>query len=62
MKGLCMKKKVKIIQKGKVVEKEIEHIPYFYILMFLTQVFCVLKIINSEENPDYKIPWLLFVY
>ena len=85
-----MKKKVKIIQKGKVVEKEVEHIPfrfiiamflilfetlavlaitlacgyyipYFYILMFLTQVFCVLKIINSEENPDYKIPWLLFV-
>ena len=85
-----MKKKVKIIQKGKVVEKEVLHIPlrfvlaifliiaetlavlaitlacgyyipYFYILMFFTQVFCVLKIINSEENPDYKIPWLLFV-
>ena len=37
------------------------HIPYFYIAMFLTEVFCVLKIINSEENPDYKIPWLLFV-
>ena len=85
-----MKRKVKIIQKGKVVEKEVLHIPlrfvlaifliiaetlavlaitlacgyyipYFYILMFFTQVFCVLKIINSEENPDYKIPWLLFV-
>lgn len=37
------------------------YIPYFYILMFLTEIFCVLKIINSEENPDYKIPWLLFV-
>ena len=37
------------------------YIPYFYILMFLTEIFCVLRIINSEENPDYKIPWLLFV-
>lgn len=37
------------------------YIPYFYILMYLTEVFCVLKIINSEENPEYKIPWLLFV-
>lgn len=37
------------------------YIPYFYIAMFLTEIFCVLKIINSEENPDYKIPWLLFV-
>lgn len=37
------------------------YIPYFYVAMFATQVFCVLKIINSQENPDYKIPWLLFV-
>lgn len=37
------------------------HIPYFYIAVFLTQCFCVLKIINSPENPDYKVPWLLFV-
>ena len=37
------------------------YIPYFYIAMFATQVFCVLRIINSKENPDYKIPWLLFV-
>lgn len=37
------------------------YIPYFYLAMFATQVFCVLKIINSQENPDYKIPWLLFV-
>lgn len=37
------------------------YIPYFYMLMFLTQTFCVLRIINSEENPDYKIPWLLLV-
>lgn len=37
------------------------YIPYFYLAMFATQVFCVLKIINSQENPDYKIPWLLLV-
>lgn len=37
------------------------YIPYFYIAIYVTQVFCVLKIINSPENPDYKVPWLLFV-
>jgi cardiolipin synthase len=37
------------------------YIPYFYLAMYLTEIFCVLKIINSQENPDYKIPWLLFV-
>lgn len=37
------------------------YIPYFYVLMFLTEIYCVLKIINSKENPDYKIPWLVFV-
>lgn len=37
------------------------YIPYFYLAMYATEFFCVLKIINSQENPDYKIPWLLFV-
>lgn len=37
------------------------YIPYFYILMYMTEAFCVLRIINSEENPEYKIPWLMFV-
>ncbi|MBQ7943372.1 MAG: cardiolipin synthase [Lachnospiraceae bacterium] len=37
------------------------YIPYFYLAMYATQIFCVLRIINSQENPDYKIPWLLFV-
>ena len=37
------------------------YIPYFYLAMFATEIFCVLKIVNSQENPDYKIPWLLFV-
>ena len=36
-------------------------VPYFYILAWLTEIGCVIKIIASDDNPDYKIPWLLFV-
>ncbi|MBQ8427286.1 MAG: PLDc N-terminal domain-containing protein, partial [Clostridia bacterium] len=36
-------------------------VPFFYLLAYLTQIFCVLKIIASNDNPDYKIPWLLVV-
>ena len=36
-------------------------VPYFYILAIITQVACVIKIISSDDNPDYKVPWLLFV-
>ncbi len=34
---------------------------YVYILILLTQIFTLLAIINSNDNPDYKIPWILFV-
>ncbi len=37
------------------------YVPYFYIFAMLTQFFCVLNIISSDDNPDYKVPWLLFV-
>ena len=37
------------------------YIPYFYILAWLTEIGCVIKIIASDDNPDYKVPWLLFV-
>mgnify|MGYP005771626891 CR=1 FL=1 len=37
------------------------YIPYFYIALYLTEIFCVLSIINSHDNPDYKIPWLILV-
>jgi len=37
------------------------YIPYFYIAAFVTEFFCVIKIIASDDNPDYKVPWLLFV-
>ncbi|MBQ8295055.1 MAG: cardiolipin synthase [Clostridia bacterium] len=36
-------------------------VPYFYLAAFATQVFCVVRIIASDDNPDYKVPWLLFV-
>ncbi|MBR7111205.1 MAG: cardiolipin synthase [Clostridia bacterium] len=37
------------------------YVPYFYACAMITQFFCVLKIISSDDNPDYKVPWLLFV-
>lgn len=89
-KELRMKKKIVIYQHGKRKEREVNyipfrfilamllivletlavlsivilcaiHIPYFYLAMYATQIFCILRIINSQENPDYKVPWLLFV-
>ena len=37
------------------------YVPYFYLAVFATEIACVIKIIASEDNPDYKIPWLLVV-
>lgn len=85
-----MKKKIEIIENNKKVEKEINYIPfryilslllilfeylaviaivsiitiyvpYFYIAVVLTQLGCAVAIINSEDNPDYKVPWLFIV-
>ena len=36
-------------------------VPYFYIAAYITAFACELKIISSDNNPDYKIPWMLFV-
>ncbi|MBQ8525655.1 MAG: cardiolipin synthase [Clostridia bacterium] len=36
-------------------------VPYFYILAWLTQIACVIRIASSDDNPDYKIPWLMVV-
>lgn len=36
-------------------------VPYFYLAAWATEVFCVIRIIASDDNPDYKVPWLLFV-
>ena len=37
------------------------YVPYFYIAAYATQVGCVIKIISSDDNPDYKVPWLVVV-
>ncbi len=37
------------------------YVSWFYILCFVTEGACVIKIIASDDNPDYKVPWLLFV-
>ena len=36
-------------------------IPYGYVFLIITEIFVLLHIIGSNENPDYKIPWILFV-
>lgn len=37
------------------------YVPYFYIAAWITEIACIIRIIASDDNPDYKIPWLLFV-
>ena len=36
-------------------------VPYFYIAVGITTFAVELKIIASDDNPDHKIPWMLFV-
>lgn len=37
------------------------YVPLFYLSAAVTQVACVITIVASDDNPDYKIPWLLLV-
>ena len=37
------------------------YVPYFFLAAWATEIFCVIRIIASDDNPDYKVPWLLFV-
>lgn len=37
------------------------YVPYFYTLCVITSVACIIKIIASDDNPDYKTPWLVAV-
>lgn len=37
------------------------YVPYFYLTAWATEILCVIRIIASDDNPDYKVPWLLFV-
>ena len=36
-------------------------VPYFYLAALATEIACVIMVIASDDNPDYKIPWLLFI-
>ncbi len=37
------------------------YVPYFWLAELLTQIGCVISIVARKDNPDYKLPWLLFV-
>lgn len=37
------------------------HVPYFYLAAWCTEIACVIRIVASDDNPEYKIPWLLVV-
>ncbi len=37
------------------------YVPYFYLACWATEIACVIRIIASDDNPDYKVPWLLCV-
>ena len=37
------------------------YVPYFYILCWITEIACIIKIVASDDNPDFKIPWLIVV-
>ena len=37
------------------------YIPFFYVLAWIIEIGCVIHIASSDENPDYKVPWLLVV-
>ena len=85
-----MKKNIRVYEKGRYVDKEINYIPgryivavlltiievaliigilvllayyipYFYLAIYATVIGVVISIIGSNDNPDYKVPWLLFV-
>lgn len=36
-------------------------VPYFFMAVLFTQFIVSIAIINSNDNPDYKVPWLFFV-
>ena len=37
------------------------YVPYFYIAIYITVIVIEITIIASDENPDYKVPWLVTV-
>ena len=37
------------------------YVPYFSVLVWATQIGFAVQIIASNDNPDYKLPWLLLM-
>lgn len=37
------------------------YIKGFYTLIVIMQILCSLVIINSQDNPEYKVPWLVVI-
>ena len=37
------------------------YVPYFYTLCVIATIACIITIIASDDNPDYKIPWIVCV-
>ena len=37
------------------------YVKYFYIALYITVIVVVITIVVKNENPDYKVPWILFV-
>lgn len=37
------------------------YVPRFYTICIVISAACILRIVASDDNPDYKIPWLLCV-
>lgn len=36
-------------------------VPRFYTLALVVQFLCVVHLIASDDNPDYKVPWLVLI-
>ena len=36
-------------------------VPCFHPVAYLISCGCVIKLISSDDNPDYKVPWIVFV-
>ena len=37
------------------------YVPYMWIVAVLLDVICIVRLISSDSNPDYKVPWLFFI-
>ena len=35
--------------------------PYFLSFILICEILCIISILGSDNNPDYKIPWLLVI-